>query len=92
MFKKLFSDLLYDKYFPYSYPCFWYICEDTDDAIFDSVEEELEKLHPDWNMGDILNFAVANWKFSLSDRNKNFFEKYKKMLSEYIIPDRWFEE
>jgi len=26
MFKKLFSDLLNDKYFPYSYPCFYYIC------------------------------------------------------------------
>ena len=87
MFKKLFSDLLNDKYFPYSYPCFWYICEDTDDKIFDDFEEKIEKLYPDCNTGDVINYGVAEGKFSLSQENKIFLEKYKKMLTDYIIPE-----
>ena len=89
MFKKLFSDLLNDKYFPYSYPCFWYICEDTDNEQFDELESKAEKLHPDWCYGDILNLIVSEGKFSLSDKNKIFLEDYKKMLTDYVVPEGW---
>ena len=80
MLKKIFTDLLNDKYFPYSFPCFWYL-----------LEEELEKLHPEWNYGDIINYAVAKGKFRVSQENKIYIENYKKMLTEYIIPKKWFK-
>ena len=91
MLKKIFTDLLNDKYFPYSFPCFWYLLEDIDDKFQDSVEEELEKLYPEWNYGDIINYAVAEGKFIVSQENKIYIENYKKMLTEYIIPKKWFE-
>lgn len=92
LLKKLFSDLVNDKYFPYSYPCFWYLCEDVGDEVFDKFDDEVDKLYPDWNEGDKLNYGVEQGILSLSARNKIFAEKYKKMLTNYVVPEKWFEE
>ena len=92
LLKKLFSDLVNDKYFPYSYPCFWYLCKDVGDEVFYKFDDEVDKLYPDWNEGDKLNYGVEQGILSLSARNKIFAEKYKKMLTDYVVPEKWFEE
>ena len=88
MFKKIFDDLLNDKYFPYSYPCFWYLGEsDVSDEIFDAIEEA----HPDWTTGDVWNYAVESGQLKLLPCYEKYLEHYKKMLTKFIIPDKWFE-
>lgn len=89
MFKKIFNDLLNDKYFPYSYPCFWYLGEEADPngEVIDAIEEA----HPDWETGDVWNYAVATGQLKLTPRHEKYLEHYKRMLSDYIIPDKWFE-
>ena len=90
MFKKLFDDLLNDKNFPYSYPLYDKL-NDDDETIYDSVIIELELLHPDWTNGEILNYAVKEGKLELSQRYKIYLNHYKRMLTEYKIPEKWFE-
>ncbi|MBQ7706029.1 MAG: hypothetical protein IJT73_11515 [Selenomonadaceae bacterium] len=87
LFKKLFAALLNDKTFPYAYPCFWDIGEDAGDDIYTAVTDELEKIHPDWSNGEIVKYAVETGKLPLSQRNKIFIEKYRKMLTDYTIPE-----
>ena len=91
MFKKLFSNLLNDKDFPYSYPCFWYLGEDQGDGIYDTITDEIEAAHPNWTNGEILNYAVKEGKLELSQRHKIYLNHYKRMLTEYKIPKKWFE-
>ena len=69
MFKKIFADLLNDKYFPYSYPCFWYLGEgDTSDTILSAIEDE----HPDWTTGDVWNYAAETGKVKLLPRHEKY--------------------
>ena len=86
MFKKLFAALLNDKTFAYSYPCYWNIGEDT----FSEVTDKIENANPDWTAGEVLKYAVETGKLLLSERNKIFIEKYKKMLTSYVIPENFF--
>ena len=88
MFKKIFDDLLNDKYFPYSYPCFWHICC-ADDDLGDNVMDAIEDAHPDWEMGDVCNYAVDSGQLKLAPRYEKYLEHYKKMLMDFVIPDKW---
>lgn len=90
MFKKIFDALLNDKYFPYSYPCFWYLGI-SDEKYFDNVTDKIEEEHPDWTIGDVFNYAVAEKKCKLAPPYEKYLEHYKKMLTDYVIPDKWFE-
>jgi len=83
MFKKIFDDLLSDKYFPYSYPCFWYLGE--------SGVSSIEDTHPNFTTGDVWNYAVETGQVKLAPRYEKYLEHYKKMLTDFIIPDKWFE-
>lgn len=87
MLKRIFDDLLTDKYFPYSYPCFWYICEesDPDSKITDAIEAE----HPDWPIGDVLNYAVDSGRLKLVPCYEEFLAKYRRMLTDYVVPEGW---
>ena len=88
MFKKFFDARLNDKYFPYSYPCFCYLSEsDVTDEVLDAIEDA----HPDWTTGDVWNYAVETGQLKLAPRHEKYLEHYKKMLTEFIIPDKWFE-
>lgn len=90
MLKKIFDDLLNDKYFLYSYPCFWYLSE-TDEKNFDAVTDAIEAEHPDWTTGDVWNYAVEAKGIKLAPRYEKYLAHYKKMLTKYIIPDKWFD-
>ena len=87
MFKRIFDALLNDKYFPYSYSCFWYIGEsgDSDGEITDAIEAE----HPDWSFGDVLNYAVDSGQLKLLPRYEEFLSKYKRMLTDFVVPEGW---
>ena len=86
MLKKIFDALLNDKYFPYSYPCFDNIHEE--DNLYDELVEEAKK-HSDRSFGDVLNYAAETGQFKLMPRYEKYLAHYKKMLTEYIIPDKW---
>ena len=90
MFKKFFDDLLNDKYFPYSYPCFWYLAI-SDEKYFDAVTDEIEAKHPDWETGDVWNYAAKAKGVKLAPCYEKYLEHYKKMLTEYVFPKNWFE-
>lgn len=90
MFKKIFDALLNDKYFPYSYPCFFYLCLADDDS-GGNVTDAIEDAHPDWTTGDAVNYAVETGQLKLAPRYEKYLKLYKKMLTDYIIPDKWFE-
>ena len=79
--------LLTDKYFPYSYPCFGVIdeSEDFEFAFTDAIEAE----HPDWPIGDVLNYAVAGGQLKLAPRYEEFLATYKRMLTDYVVPEGW---
>lgn len=88
MLKKIFDALLNDKYFPYSYPCFWYLGEsDESDTVLDAIEAA----HPYWTNGDVCNCAVESGQLKLAPRYEKYLGHYKKMLTDYVIPDKWFE-
>ncbi len=88
MLKKIFDALLNDKYFPYSYPCFWYLGEsDESDTVLDAIEAA----HPYWTNGDVCNCAVETGQLKLAPRHEKYLGHYKKMLTDYVIPDKWFE-
>lgn len=86
MLEKVFSGLLNDKYFPYSYPCFWY-CGDSEN--YEAVTDKIEDENPTWEVGDVLNEAFRNGGLTLLPRHKDYLEKYKKMLTEYTVPEGW---
>ncbi len=87
MLKRIFDALLTDKYFPYSYPCFGVIdeSEDFEFAVTDAIEAE----HPDWSIGDVLNYAVESGQLKLLPRYEEFLAKYKRMLTDYVVPEDW---
>ena len=87
MFKRIFDALLIDKYFPYSYPCFGVIdeSEDFEFAVTDAIEAE----HPDWSIGDVLNYAVENGLLKLEPRYEEFLATYRRMLTDYVVPEGW---
>ena len=87
MLKRIFDALLTDKYFPYLYPCFWYICEsdEPDCEITDAIEAE----HPDWSIGDVLNYAVDSGQLQLLPRYEEFLSTYRRMLTDYVVPEGW---
>ncbi len=88
MLKKIFDDLLNDKYFPYSYPCFCYLSEsDLSNDVLDAIEEA----HLDWETGDVWNYAVESGQLKLASCYEKYLENYKKMLTDFVIPDKWFE-
>ena len=86
MLKKIFDALLNDKYFPYSYPCFGSIHEE--DNLYDELVEEAKK-HSDWSFGNVLNYAAETGQLKLAPRYEKYLAHYKKMLTEYVIPDKW---
>ena len=90
MFKKIFDALLNDKYFPYSYPCFWYLGEDDEDA-FDKIISDIEAEHPYWTDGDVWNYAAETKGVKLAPRHEKYLALYRKMLTDYIIPDKWLD-
>ena len=87
MLKRIFDSLLNDRYFPYSYPCFWYICEsdEPDGEVTDAIEAE----HPDWALGDLMNYAFTDGQQKLSPPLENYLSTYKKMLTDYVVPEGW---
>ena len=88
MFKKIFDALLNDKYFPYSYPCYGNIHEE--DNLYDELIDEAKK-YPNWSFGDVLNHAAEAGQLKLSTPYEKYLEHYRKMLTDYVIPDKWFE-
>ncbi|MBQ6132509.1 MAG: hypothetical protein IJL12_09250 [Selenomonadaceae bacterium] len=90
MFKKIFDDLLNDKYFPYSYPCFLYLCC-ADDDLGGNVMDAIEDAHPGWEMVDVCNYVIEAGQLKLAPRYKKYLAHYKKMLTDYVILDKWFE-
>lgn len=88
IFKKIFDALLNDKYFPYSYPCFWYLGEsDVSDEVLDAIENA----HPDWTTGDVWNYAAEAKGVKLAPRHEKYLALYRKMLTDYITPDKWLD-
>ena len=88
MLKNIFGALLNDKYFPYSYPCFGNI--HVEDNLYDELVIEAKK-HPGWSFDDTLNYAVETRQLKLAPHYEKYLEHYKKMLTDFIIPDKWFE-
>lgn len=96
MLKKIFSDLLNDEKFPYFYPVSDCYDEDSFDDALELAENMAENIP---NLNDEERFAkeeefflqmMKEGKVKLVDSYKKFLEKYKKMLTDYIIPKTWF--
>ena len=86
MLKRIFDALLNDKYFPYSYPLFFDACCEDDE---ENITDEIEAAHPDWAFGDVLNYAFDSGRLKLEPRYEKFLATYKKMLTEYVVPEGW---
>ena len=86
MLKRIFDALLNDKYFPYSYPLFDIrFDDDSDEAVVDALATE----HSDWAFGDVLNYAFDSGRLKLEPHYEKFLSTYKKMLTEYVVPEGW---
>ena len=98
MLKKILSDLLNDEKFPYFYPLY----NRYDDIAFDKIADLIEatvKNIPDLTdkekhikADELLLQMMKDDKIELCKSYKIFVEKYKKMLTDYVVPENWFEE
>ncbi|MBR4152897.1 MAG: hypothetical protein IKT98_08050 [Selenomonadaceae bacterium] len=91
MVKKIFTGLLSDKYFPYSYPCFLYITETHGTEFSEAIMDSIANSRSDWTTGDVLNYAFESGRLKLEPRYVKYLEQYKRMLTDFVIPEDWFE-
>lgn len=85
-FENIFNSLLNDEYFPYAYPCFW-CCVDSED--FDIVAEKFKAEDPSLTTNQLMKKAFTEGGLSLLPKYQEHLKRYKKMLSEYIVPETW---
>lgn len=88
IFEKILSDLLNDKDFPHMYPSHSQHVEE----IYDKVDDEawaLYKENPELDADEIFKKYLREGRVPLEDNEKEVYEKYKIMLTEYKIPKGW---
>ena len=97
MLKKILSDLLNDKKFPYIYPLYDHYDEVSFDEVANLVDIKVKNIkdltdeEKDLKEAELLLQMLKEGKVKLCDAYKIFIDKYKRMLTEYKIPKKWFK-
>ena len=97
MLKKILSDLLNDKKFPYIYPLYYRYDEVSFDEVANLVDIKVKKItnltdeEKNLKEAELLLQMLKEGKVKLCDAYKIFIDKYKRMLTEYKIPKKWFK-
>ena len=95
MIDDILQSLLHDDGFPYVYPCFCRLSEDNAaDEEWEKMEEEVQMLiEKDSTLDEeaCMMALVAKGRIPLEDGAEEIVARYRKMLIEHVIPDRWLE-
>ena len=95
IFEKISSDLLNDEAFPYMYPCYCRLDDDSFEIASDEIDKILEKNFELNYEGqyekekELLVKYMREGRIKMETGGENVFKKYKIMLTEYKIPEGW---
>lgn len=89
MLREIVKGLLEDEAFLFMYPCYWCLDEASFDRVFDEADEIGKDLSEE-EQTHLLARMLREANVPLEEGKEEYFAKYRKMLTEYIIPDGWY--